>query len=98
LIRLTSPIFRRSPPALFALSLSRPFREWHGHSFTLMGRGNVSTGKGAGCLTWTTPPLLGPLRGYVAAFSGYGESMIDYNWNQNSIGFGVTLNDTLDRF
>jgi len=71
--------------------------KWHGHSFSLMGRGNVSTGKGAGRLTWTTPPLLGPLRGYVAAFSGYGESMIDYNWHQNSIGFGVALNDTLDR-
>ena len=71
--------------------------KWNGHSFTLMGRGNVNTGKGAGRLTWTTPPLLGPLRGYVDAFSGYGQSMIDYNWDQNAIGIGVTLNDTLDR-
>lgn len=69
----------------------------NGHSFTLMGRGNVNTGKGAGRLTWTSPPLLGPLRGYVDAFSGYGQSMIDYNWRQNTIGIGVTLNDTLDR-
>jgi phospholipase A1 len=71
--------------------------KWHGHSFTLMGRGNANTGKGAGRLTWTTPPLLGPLRGYVNAFSGYGESMIDYNWRQNTFGIGVTLNDVLDR-
>ena len=70
---------------------------WRGHSFSLMGRGNPGTGKGAVRLTWTTPPLLGPLRGYVDAFSGYGESMIDYNWRQNSIGVGVTLNGLLDR-
>ena len=71
--------------------------KWHGHSFTVMGRGNVNTGKGAGRVTWTSPPLLGPLRGYVDAFSGYGASMIDYNWHQNTLGIGVTLNDVLDR-
>ncbi len=70
---------------------------WRGHSFSLMGRGNPGTGKGAARFTWTTPPLLGPLRGYVDAFSGYGESMIDYDWYQNSIGIGVTLNGLLDR-
>jgi phospholipase A1 len=67
--------------------------KWRGNSFLLGVRGNVSTGKGAVQFTWTTPPLLGPLRGYVKAFSGYGESMIDYNWNQTTIGAGVTLND-----
>ena len=70
---------------------------WRGHSFSLMGRGNPGTGKGAVRFTWTTPPLLGPLRGYVDAFSGYGESMIDYDWYQNSIGIGVALNSLLDR-
>jgi phospholipase A1/A2 len=69
--------------------------KWRGHSFSLMGRGNWNTGKGAAQFTWTTPPLLGPLRGYVQAFSGYGDSMIDYNWNQNIIGIGVALNDIL---
>lgn len=69
--------------------------KWRGHSFSLMGRGNWNTGKGAAQLTWTTPPLLGPLRGYVQAFSGYGDSMIDYNWNQNIIGIGISLNDVL---
>jgi phospholipase A1 len=71
--------------------------KWRGHSFTLMGRGNPSTGKGAAQLSWTSPPILGPLRGYVQAFTGYGDSMIDYNWNQNAIGIGVTLNDHLDQ-
>ena len=61
------------------------------------GQLNGDTKKGAAQLTWTTPPILGPLRGYVSAFTGYGESLIDYNWKQNTFGIGVTLNDLLDR-
>jgi phospholipase A1 len=69
--------------------------KWRGHSFSLMGRGNISKGKGAAELTWMSPRLLGPLRAYVQGFTGYGESLIDYNWNQSTIGFGVALNDAL---
>jgi phospholipase A1 len=69
--------------------------KWGGHSFSLMARGNLSKGKGAAELTWMSPRLLGPLRAYVQGFTGYGESMIDYNWNQSTIGFGVALNDAL---
>ena len=60
-----------------------------------MGRGNIQEGKGAAQFTWMSPPLLGPLRAYVKGFTGYGESMIDYNWNQTTIGAGFALNDTL---
>jgi phospholipase A1 len=66
---------------------------WHEQSFRLMARGNLSTGKGAAQFGWTSRPLLGPMRGYVQIFSGYGESMIDYDWNQTTIGVGVTLNE-----
>jgi phospholipase A1 len=69
--------------------------QWRGHSFALMGRGNPSTGKGAASLTWTTPPLIGPLRLYLRGFAGYGDSLIDYNWKQNTIGIGMALNDIL---
>jgi phospholipase A1 len=65
------------------------------HSLTLMLRGNISTGKGAAQFAWQSPPLLGPLRAYLKAFTGYGESLIDYNWNQTSIGIGLALNDVL---
>jgi phospholipase A1 len=69
--------------------------KWRGHSFSLMARGNLSKGKGAAELTWMSPRVLGPLRLYVQGFTGYGESMIDYNWNQNTIGAGIALNDAL---
>ena len=70
--------------------------KWQGQSFSGTIRGNPSTGKGAAELTWTTRPFLGPLRGYVKLFSGYGETLIDYNWKQTTIGVGVTLNDWLE--
>jgi len=61
----------------------------------VMARGNLSTGKGAAEVTWTSPRLFGPFRAYVQGFAGYGESMIDYNWSQKTIGIGVSINDTL---
>jgi phospholipase A1 len=69
--------------------------KWRDNSFAATIRGNPGTGKGAGQLSWTSAPLLGPLRGYVKLFSGYGETLIDYNWNQTTIGIGLTLNDWL---
>lgn len=71
--------------------------KWHGHSFTLMARGNPAEAKGAVRVSWMTPRILGPLRGYLVGFSGYGDSLIDYNFKQNSVSIGVALNDVLDR-
>ena len=65
------------------------------NTFTLMARGNLETGKGAAQFSWTSRPLLGPLRAHFQLFSGYGESLIDYDWNQTTIGLGVTLNESL---
>ncbi len=68
---------------------------WRDNTFTLMGRGNLGTGKGAAQFSWTSRPVLGPMRVHFQLFSGYGESLIDYDWNQTTVGLGVTLNDLL---
>jgi len=60
--------------------------------FSLTGRLNVRTGYGAAEGTWSFP-IHQRLKGFVKLFTGYGETMIDYNWNQTSIGIGVQLGD-----
>lgn len=53
-------------------------------------RGNPSTGKGAVTIGWTFP-LIAKFRGFVQFFSGYGDSLIDYDHFQQRLGIGVAL-------
>lgn len=51
-------------------------------------------GRGALQLDWSYPvqsERRDGLRWYVQVFSGYGETLLDYNFRQTSIGLGVTL-------
>ena len=65
------------------------------HSFSGMLRDNLqSEPYGAFQLDWIFP-FTSNLSGYVQYFNGYGESMIDYNYKQKSIGIGVTLSGWL---
>lgn len=73
----------------------RAFYRWRDNSFTLMGRGNWSHRKGAVQASYVSPPVVGPLRAYLQVFSGYGESLIDYNWKQTVVGAGFTINSIL---
>lgn len=58
--------------------------------FTLMGRGNFTTGKGAVEGTYSYP-LMNDTYLYIKAFSGYGESLIDYNNNLNKFSIGFSF-------
>jgi phospholipase A1 len=69
--------------------------EWNGQEFGLMLRSSFRGGSdahGAAQFTWSFP-LVGNLRGYMEAFKGYGESLIDYNHNATYVGAGVSLLD-----
>lgn len=74
----------------FDLTVLRRFGE---HSLDLMLRNNLrSDNKGAVQLGWSYP-LTPTLRAYAQLFSGYGESLIDYNVRQTSVGIGLQLLD-----
>jgi len=66
------------------------YRLGGGHEISALVRRNFSTDKGAVQVGWAFP-LAGPVKGYVNAFSGYGQSMIDYNYFQRSLGLGVVV-------
>ncbi|MDN4501068.1 phospholipase A [Alteromonadaceae bacterium BrNp21-10] len=65
---------------------------WNGIDFSGLIRQNTSTHKGAFELG-VSFPMHGRLRGYIQYFNGYGESLIDYNHNQQTFGIGIALTD-----
>ncbi|MGE5170624.1 MAG: phospholipase A [Rudaea sp.] len=69
-----------------------------GQELTLTVRGNPRTGKGALQVEWSARAIgplraLGPFRFYAQLFTGYGESLIDYNFRQTVVGAGFALSD-----
>ena len=62
------------------------------HTFSAMLRNNLESddNRGAFQIDWVFP-LVKYLSGYVQYFNGYGESLIDYNYDQESIGIGFAL-------
>jgi len=63
-----------------------------GHFFSLVLRSNLnfSDFHGAAQADWSFP-LFHQLKGYVQVFTGYGESLIDYNHYQTTVGAGILL-------
>jgi len=68
--------------------------KWGGHTFSLLLRSNLDFWNlhGAAQIDWSFP-LYRQLKGYVQVFTGYGESLIDYNHSQTTIGAGFLLLD-----
>lgn len=60
------------------------------YDITFTGRQNFATHKGAAKID-VTFPLWGRLKGIGTFFTGYGDSLIDYNHNQTRVGVGVSL-------
>lgn len=70
--------------------------KWGGHTFAAMSRNNIESGfsKGAVEATWSFP-IGQRIKGYVQVFSGYGNSLAEYNHYTNTYGIGIAINDVL---
>lgn len=63
---------------------------------SISSRNNIESGFSKGSLefNWSFP-LHGKIRGYFQIFSGYGNSLIEYNQYSNTVGLGISLTDWL---
>src|SRR5258708_15467623 len=66
-----------------------------GYVASVLLRRNLGTGRGFTQVDWATPALkvFGGLRLHAQATSGYGETLIDYNFQQTTFGIGVSFGD-----
>lgn len=63
--------------------------------FSLQARNTVESAfqRAAWQFTWSFPLGVHNLKGYVQLFSGYGQSLIEYNHYTNALGVGISLSD-----
>ncbi|MEL0628544.1 phospholipase A [Psychromonas aquatilis] len=66
------------------------------HVYSLVSRNNLESGFSKGSLkaSWSFP-LYGRIKGYIQVFSGYGNSLIEYNEYTNTVGLGIAVTDFL---
>lgn len=68
--------------------------KYYNQVFSLQSRNLFESGgrRSGNTLSWSFP-LTHYLKGYVQAFSGYGQSLIEYDHRTNSIGVGIALSN-----
>lgn len=68
-------------------------QKWNRHVFALQLRHSLRGGdrsRGSAQFEWAFP-IAGGLHGYAQLFSGYGESLIDYNFRETRLGLGISV-------
>jgi len=70
--------------------------KYNEHVFSITSRNNIESNfsKGSIKASWSFP-LYGQVKGYVQAFSGYGNSLVEYDEYTNTVGFGISIADFL---
>lgn len=68
--------------------------KFHKQTISLLSYNLENISRASTKLTWSFP-LVRQFRGYIQAFSGYGQSLIEYNHHENTISVGIALNDWL---
>lgn len=70
--------------------------KYNEHVYSITSRNNIESGfsKGSIKASWSFP-LYGKVKGYVQVFSGYGNSLVEYNQYTNTIGLGISIADFL---
>lgn len=101
-VRPWVPIFRRQSSDIHNPDIYRYMGygwvigayKFHNQTLSLMLRNNVESGfsRGAEELNWSVP-IHGRVNLFVQVFSGYGQSLIEYNHYTNAIGVGFALNN-----
>lgn len=62
----------------------------NGHLFSALGRYSFAGKRGGLQLEWAYP-ISGPMKGFLQLTTGYGESLVDYNHSQHTLGVGILL-------
>jgi phospholipase A1/A2 len=87
---------RQNPNMAFYLGYGEIMLAWkHGQTVISLTTRNFigSGGRRSGDTLGISFPLTKYLNGYVQAFTGYGQSLIEYNHRTNSLGIGFSLSD-----